>query len=105
MNRFRPNLVVKGCSAYAEDTWKEISVGGVRLSVAKPCARCVITTTDQRTGLRDVEPLLTLATYRMLNNKVFFGENVIPIDVGTLRVGDKVLLLPSPLHDNKEVAR
>jgi uncharacterized protein YcbX len=93
MNRFRPNLVVKGCAAFAEDSWKEISIGGIRLRVVKPCARCVITTTDQRTGARDVEPLRTLATYRLRDNKVLFGQNVIPIDVGTLSVGDEVRIL------------
>ena len=29
MNRFRPNLVVKGCEAFAEDTWKRIRIGEV----------------------------------------------------------------------------
>jgi hypothetical protein len=100
MNRFRPNLVVKGCSAYAEDSWNEISVGTIRLRVVKPCARCVIPTTDQRTGERDVEPLLTLATYRKRDNKIFFGQNVLPIDVGMLRVGDECRSSP---HENKNV--
>jgi hypothetical protein len=93
MNRFRPNIVVKGCSAYAEDTWKEITVGRIRLCVAKPCARCVIPTTDQRTGVRDVEPLLTLSTYRKRNNNIYFGQNLLPLDVGMLHVGDDVHVL------------
>lgn len=28
MNRFRPNLVVSGCRAFAEDRWRSVSVGG-----------------------------------------------------------------------------
>lgn len=93
MNRFRPNLVVKGCSAFAEDSWSEISIGRVRLRVVKPCSRCVITTTDQRTGVRDLEPLLTLATYRSVDRKVLFGQNLLPADIGTLHVGDELTII------------
>ena len=31
MNRFRPNLVVKGCEPFAEDTWKRIRIGDVEM--------------------------------------------------------------------------
>ncbi|MCL7707815.1 MOSC domain-containing protein, partial [Enterobacter kobei] len=43
MNQFRPNLVVTGVEAWAEDTWKVIRIGDVVFDVAKPCSRCVFT--------------------------------------------------------------
>jgi uncharacterized protein YcbX len=58
----------------------------------KPCDRCVVTTTDQTTGERGVEPLRTLATYRRSNGKVLFGQNVVHAGTGRLRVGDALLV-------------
>jgi uncharacterized protein YcbX len=90
MNRFRPNLVVAGGEPYAEDGWERIEIGGVRLRVVKPCARCLVTTTDQATGERGSEPLRTLATYRKVNGEVMFGQNVVHENAGHLRTGDIV---------------
>ena len=93
MDRFRPNLVVAGCEApYAEDAWKAFRVGEVRLLGGGPCARCVITTTDQQTLERDREPLRTLATYRRTaDGEVVFGQNaLLAAPGGWLRVGDEV---------------
>ena len=93
MNRFRPNLVVRGCAPYAEDTWKEIEVNGVRIHVVKPCSRCATTTVNQSTGEKGKEPLRTLATYRQHDGKVFFGQNLIHETTGTLKVGDEVKVI------------
>ena len=91
MNRFRPNLVVAGGKAYAEDEWEKIQIGGMALRVVKPCYRCVITTTDQVTAERGREPLKTLATYRRMNGEVMFGQNVVHETTGHLRIGDAVI--------------
>ena len=97
MNRFRPNLVVAGCPAFAEDTWPRLRIGGITLRAAGPCARCVVTTTDQATGERGKEPLRTLAAYRRDPDDptdVNFGQNLIhETKAGTLRVGDTVEVL------------
>jgi uncharacterized protein YcbX len=90
MNRFRPNLVVGGCEPFAEDGWRVIQIGKITLRVVKPCARCTITTVDQRTAATGKEPLRTLAKFRRAGNKVLFGQNLIHDDSGTLRVGDPV---------------
>jgi uncharacterized protein len=90
MNRFRPNLTVLGGGPYAEDQWSRIEIGSMVLNLVKPCDRCVITTTDQITTERGVEPLRTLATYRKVNGKVFFGQNAVHEAPGQLRVGDAV---------------
>jgi MOSC domain-containing protein len=88
MNRFRPNLVVAGAPPFAEDTWGRIRVGGIPMQVVKPCARCVVTTTDQATGQRaGDEPLRTLATFRRQDGGVIFGQNVVHYGTGPLRTG------------------
>ena len=91
MERFRPNLVIAGGDAFQEDGWKEISIGEVKFQLVKPCARCVITTTDQRTGERGKEPLRTLATYRRDGEKVLFGMNAVGDSIGMVREGDLVI--------------
>jgi uncharacterized protein YcbX len=93
MNRFRPNLVVGGCAPFAEDGWRRLEVSGIGFRVVKPCARCVVTTTDQATLERGKEPLRTLATYRAVDGKLMFGQNVIHDGVGRLAVGSIVTLL------------
>ena len=92
MNRFRPNIVVTGAPAYAEDGWGELALGEAKLRAAKPCGRCEVTTTDQSTGdVRGPEPLATLATYRSSDRfGVMFGLNLVTVQPGTLRVGDRV---------------
>lgn len=90
MNRFRPNIVVSGCEAFAEDDWQKICIGSISFRVVKPCSRCSITTVEQTTGIRGKEPLLTLAQYRRRNGEIFFGQNLIPGELGTLQIGDVV---------------
>ncbi|MBA3857356.1 MAG: hypothetical protein C0507_10655 [Cyanobacteria bacterium PR.3.49] len=91
MNRFRPNIVIEGCNAFEEDEFKTLtSASGLTLTSAKPCARCVITTTDQKTAERSVEPLKTLATFRNSEQGVLFGQNLLVTQGGTLKVGDEL---------------
>ena len=90
MDRFRPNLVLRGCAEpYAEDTWKTFRIGDAQFSAAGPCGRCAVTTTDQQTLARGKEPLRTLAGYRRTAaGEVVFGQNVIHASPGTrLQVG------------------
>lgn len=109
MNRFRPNVVVKGGEALEEDGWARLRIGEMLFRVAKPCARCVITTIDQARGEFDgKEPLKTMATYRQAKDvhpgkfesfgqtatAVLFGENLIPENPGgTIRIGDRIEVL------------
>jgi uncharacterized protein YcbX len=92
MNRFRPNIVFTGGLPYEEDNWKRFSIGGVAMAGVKPCARCVMTTIDQQTGVAGKEPLATLSQYRKVGNKVLFGQNVIPLEMGMITVGDEIIL-------------
>lgn len=93
MNRFRPNLVVKGCEPFAEDAWKQIKVGNILFDVAKACSRCSIPGVEQSTGEQGKEPLKTLATYRRWDHAIWFGQNLIAHSEGALNVGDGVEVL------------
>jgi uncharacterized protein len=93
MNRFRPNLVVRGCEPYAEDTWNKIKIGDVELAVVKPCPRCVVTTIDKETLEQGKEPLKTLSKYRGHELGAIFGQNVIPFNGGSLQLGMNVEIL------------
>ncbi|NCU05015.1 MAG: MOSC domain-containing protein [Chitinophagaceae bacterium] len=90
MNRFRPNIVFNGSDPYEEDTMKHFQINGIDLFSVKPCARCVVTTTDQETGATAKEPLKTLASYRTGNNKVYFGQNILYKQEGVIAVGDEL---------------
>jgi uncharacterized protein YcbX len=93
MDRFRPNIVVDGCEAHAEDGWSRARIGEVAFRFAKPCARCVVTTIDQATCERGREPLRTLSTYRTEDGQVLFGQNLVHDGRGVVRVGDPVEVL------------
>lgn len=90
MDRFRPNLVVSGGAPFAEDQLKHLQIGAVEFQVVKPCARCVMITVDQQTGVRGKEPLQTLSAYRTVNNKVYFGQNAVALTHGIVSVGDPI---------------
>ncbi|KPW39745.1 MOSC domain-containing protein [Pseudomonas coronafaciens pv. atropurpurea] len=95
MRRFRPNLVVEGAEAFAEDGWKRLRIGDIEFRLLKPCARCILTTVDPATGERssDREPFATLKTYRQVEGNVLFGQNMVNEGVGELEVGMTVEVL------------
>lgn len=93
MNRFRPNAVVSGTAAWAEDDWSRIAIGEVTFRVARMSGRCVVTTTDQVSAERGKEPLRTLGRHRRFGGQLVFGQNLVPESPGTVRVGDPVIVL------------
>ncbi|MBL8146520.1 MAG: MOSC domain-containing protein [Anaerolineae bacterium] len=95
MRRFRPTIVVSGVPAYAEDEWRRIRLGEIPFDVVKPCARCVMTTVDPARGevVDPHEPLATLATYRRVEGKVMFAQNLVHRATGVLRVGDELTVV------------
>lgn len=93
VQRFRPSVVISGAPAWSEDDWMAMKLGDLDCDAVKPCARCVVTTTDQVTGARHErqEPLRTLATFRTIPGLgAIFGQNIVPRNTGVLRVGDVV---------------
>ena len=96
MNRFRPNLVIRGGGAFCEDELGDFAIGDIDFRAVKPCDRCVLTTTDQETAERGAEPLRTLATFRKRDGKVYFGQNLLHAGVGRLSIGDSVKVTGTP---------
>src|SRR5258706_3956355 len=90
MNRFRPNFVFSGGQPYEEDSWKTFSIGKNKFAGVKQCARCVLTTVNQDTAEKGIEPLLTLSQYRKKENKVLFGQNLIALDHNEIHEGDEI---------------
>lgn len=93
MERFRPNIVVRGCGPFAEDGWTDFTAGAAALRMAKPCGRCQVTTTDQSTGeVTGPEPLATLSAWRMSPDfGAMFGMNAVTVRPGEIRVCDPVV--------------
>ena len=73
-----------------EDSLQKIQIGDVAFQLVKPCARCVMTTVNQNTAETSKEPLKTLASYRTVGNKVLFGQNMVALGGGVVRVGDRI---------------
>ncbi len=93
MTRFRPNLVVNGCEAYAEDSWREIRINGINFRLPKPCSRCAVPTIDPETGIAGKEPLTTLNRLRKWDNKVYFGQNALHNSKGNIAIGDSIQIV------------
>ncbi|MBJ7220575.1 MULTISPECIES: YcbX family protein [unclassified Brenneria] len=103
LEQFRPNLVVAGAAAFAEDSWQTLRIGEVIFDVVKPCSRCVLTTVSIERGIKHptAEPLATLQSFRTAENgDVDFGQNLIARNSGIIRVGDalEVLAVKPPRH-------
>ena len=92
ITRFRPNLVISGCNSYAEDFWRNISIGALNFRLPKPCSRCSIPTINIETAKFNKEPLRTLNRLRKWNKNVYFGQNALHDNEGILNVGDTVTI-------------
>ncbi len=90
MARFRPNLVISGCEAYAEDFWREIQIGNIDFRLPKPCSRCSVPAINPNTAEVGKEPLTTLNRLRKANGKIYFGQNALHNSCGVLKIGDAV---------------
>jgi uncharacterized protein YcbX len=92
--RFRPNIVVQlasGEKGFAENAWvgHTLAIGtAVRLSVASPCGRCVMTTLAQGNLPSDPGILRTAAQHNHVNVGVYAAV----MRGGGIRRGDKVRL-------------
>jgi uncharacterized protein len=97
--RFRMTIEIEGVSApHEEDAWagRGVRVGDAVIRVEEPVPRCVVTTLDPGTGLRDFPTLKVIRDYRGISaeKQLEFGvyaDVVVPAEVS---VGDPVELLP-----------
>ena len=93
MNRFRPNIVFTGAPPFAEDSFDSFAIGQSYFNGVKLCARCQVITIDQENASKGKEPSKTLSTYRLKNNKLYFGQNLLGPNEGTIKVDDELIVL------------
>ncbi len=79
MERFRPNVVLDGLAAFAEDGIRAVRIGAVVLRLVKPCTRCTVPSIDQDTGERSTDPAPALKAFRYdpVLRGVTFGINAV----------------------------
>lgn len=91
--RFRPNILAEGGEPQSEHEILDGTIGEVRFVQPKPCTRCPVVTVDQEEGeKKGNQPLTALTTYKRWEKtrEVLFGENMLPLNIGTIRVGDDI---------------
>lgn len=93
IKRFRPNIVISGAHAYAEDEWKTIQIGDLHFDIVKPCSRCVIPSINPLTGVKEPEVTQALAKHRRIGKAVYFGQNMLFKGSGVISIGDQVKVL------------
>ena len=88
MNRFRPNIVVRGLEPFAEHELAGLSTDRCQLQLRAPCERCVVTTIDQATGEKDPQrqPFKTLQEINPVPGK---GKAPAFAQYATLALGDQ----------------
>ncbi|KAJ1973426.1 hypothetical protein H4R35_004124 [Dimargaris xerosporica] len=117
IRHFRPNIVVAGCSSFAEETWAEVLVqpglnraaAPTRILVTSRCTRCQMVNNNPDTGipLTDQPPLKTLMSYRRVDPGAkyqgCFSMNCVPVTLGqTMAVGDTVQIVATGKHHRKK---
>ena len=86
--------MIESKEAHAEDIWPDFKIGEeVVCRNIKPCVRCQVITIDQDSGEKGNEPTKTLAGYRKFDKGICFGSNVIVMNEGKIKVGDRVSLI------------
>lgn len=98
MNRFRPNIVLKGLAPFEEDDIDFMMYKGLRFNFVKPCSRCKITTINQANANVGKEPISILKEFRKVGEKVYFGQNLIVYNIENnkeieMSVGDIIKLV------------
>ena len=89
--RFRPNIVISSQNPHEEDDFTTFKIGEVQFKNVKPCGRCIIVNNDPDNGKLKKEPLKTLSKYRVVNNSVLFGTNIVSLNSGIINVGDEIV--------------
>jgi len=86
-HRWRGNIWLEGPAAWEELDWvgQDIRIGDAVLTVREPISRCLATSANPQTGVRDVD---TLGALRDGWDHQHFGVYATVKTSGTLRVGD-----------------
>lgn len=98
MDRFRMNVIVEGIDAYEEEQFDQLFNGDVSLANVSTAERCIIITTDQKTGERPRNNILrTLRGQRMKPKERRYGSgmkfgNYLTVEKpGYVSVGDNLI--------------
>jgi uncharacterized protein YcbX len=95
--RWRMLVEVEGVDPHGEDSWAgcRVRLGAAVIRVLRPVGRCVITTQDPETGIKDFDTLSAITAYRGLRDgkSIDFGVYADVEAPGTVRVGDPVEVL------------
>lgn len=101
---FRPNIVITGGDAYAEDAWKRITIGGCMYYVASRTVRCLLPNVNPATGIRHgSEPNRTLKEMRRIDvgdpKNACLGMQMVPAtEESVIRVADELAVLETGEH-------
>ena len=90
--RWRANFWIEGWDAFAERTLvgRKLRLGEAVLEVTEPKVRCLATTANPVTGVRDAD---TLAALQSRFGDQDFGLYAKVIEGGTVRTGDRIEVL------------
>src|SRR3990170_681655 len=93
--RFRMTMEIEGVDApHEEDSWRgrRVRAGGAVLLVGDQVPRCVVTTLDPDTAVRDFPTLQVIKRYRGVSpdGDLPFGVYADVVEPGTVRLGDPV---------------
>ncbi|MEO7977414.1 MOSC N-terminal beta barrel domain-containing protein [Flavobacterium sp.] len=91
IKRFRPNILITTQKEHEEDNFDTFKIGEVNFKNIKPCGRCIMVNNNPQNGIVKKEPLKTLSKYRNVNNSVLFGINIVSLNSGIIKVGDKIV--------------
>ncbi|WP_299356436.1 MOSC domain-containing protein [uncultured Shimia sp.] len=88
MERWRGNIVMQGLEPWAEKGWigKTVKIGSVELEIHEEITRCLATTANPNTGVRDAD---TLGTLNTLGHQEF-GVYGVVTKSGSISVGDAI---------------
>jgi len=95
--RFRMLVELSGCDPHEEDTWAgcRLGLGQAVVKVGGAIPRCVVTTLDPDTGVKDFDTLKAIAAYRGVtpDRDINFGVYATVVEPGTIAVGDQAELI------------
>ncbi|PLB55415.1 MOSC-domain-containing protein [Aspergillus steynii IBT 23096] len=105
IERFRPNIIIRGSTPWTEDSWKLVRISGASSSssslvidVVARCARCQVPNVNPDTADKHkTQPWNTLMKYRRIDEgityKPCFGMLSAPRNEGAIEVGMKFEVL------------
>lgn len=94
IRRFRPNIVISGAEAFAEDRWQQIRIGEQVLDLVKPCSRCVMPAINPNSGERELDVIRKLARQRRREDgQSYFGINAMATTAAAISLGQEIEVL------------